>query len=347
VEKRELLSLLVETYLSGQLRLSPEKAQLLKDYQDCRTVAKGCQIFWCDTCQKAEVIFNPCNKRGCPSCHKKSQLHWGDKTKKRLLRTGHFHLVFSFPQEVTQLWLKDERATVEALFRVVGKAVRKLMKSLGLKMGFILVFQSHGKGMSYKAHIHCLITDGGLDREGNWQSAGVLALAKMTEWVKEGFGEYQNQKGWDIHVSRHSRGGDAVVQYLGSRLSGVVTNIDGLSREGEMVRIQDRGGSVILKQAVFVERFFKHIPAKGMVTTRNYGLYSNRQSQDYQRAKSELKGLDHDEVPQEPYKEVCPKCQGELRLVAVWAARSKPDFVRWGYGVGPPGHREMSDGKAS
>lgn len=347
MDKRELLSLLVRAHQSGQPPLSFEKAQLLKRYQGCRTIANGFQVLWCETCRKFEVVYNPCNKRGCPICSKKNQLRWEAKARKRLLETGHLHLVFSFPEAVTQLWLEGERTTVKALFRVVNKAMKKLMKSLGLRMGYILVFQSHGKGLSYKAHIHCILTDGGLDKDGKWQPAGVLPLAKMTEWVKKGLGEYKQDKGWSIHVSRHSRGGDAVVQYLGSRLSGVVTDIEALSIEGEMVTVQGRGGSVTMKESVFAERFFKHIPAKGLVTVRQYGLYSNRQKAWYEKAKTELNGENHKEVVPEPYKEVCPICQTEMTLVDKWAPRSNPDFTRWGYGVGPPVHREMSAGKAS
>jgi len=345
VDKRELLSLLVETYQSGRIPLSAEIERLLKAYQGCRTVAMGCQIYRCDCCESSVVIYNPCNKHGCPICYKKNQLRWIEIIKKKLLPTRHIHLTFCFPEAMTQQWLKDGRCTVKELFRAVKKALKKLGQSLGLRMGFILVFQSHGKGLSYKAHIHCLITDGGLDKGGKWQSAGVLPLAKMTEWVKESIGDYQEEKGWKIHVSRHSQGGEAVVGYWGSRRSGVVTDIEGLTSEGEMVRTRDRGGRVCLDKAVFVERYFKHIPPKGLVTARHCGLYSNRQKEDYQKAKSALKGEQREEVPQEPYKEVCPKCQTELRLVAEWAAGSNPDFIRWGYGVGPPEHREMSTGK--
>lgn len=352
MEARELLKLLVETCESGKVTPTYDQKRLLKDWQLCRTVAKGSRVYWCDSCESWVVEYNPCGKRGCPICSKGSQLRWEKTTKKKLLRTGHTHLTFSFPIAVTEQWLKEERQSVKELTAAVNKVFRKLEKRLGLRLGRIMVFQSHAKGLSFKPHIHCLITDGGLDKDGKWKSAGELPLAVMTEWLKEALGKYQEDKGWNIYVSRHLKGGDAVVKYLAGRRMGVVTDIRGLTVEEETVKTSDRDSSVSLDKVTFVERYLKHIPAKGMVTARHYGLYANRQKEQYQKAQSELPSPNSEtkeEPEQVPYKEVCPHCRRELHLFANYAAGTRVDFSNFEYehGVGPPKHKEMSNRKGA
>ena len=59
------------------------------------------------------------------------------------------------------------------LFEAVGNTVRELTgdpKHLGAKPGFILTLHTWGRSLSLHPHIHCLISAGGLDEEGQWVS---------------------------------------------------------------------------------------------------------------------------------------------------------------------------------
>ena len=341
VEARALAGLLARLSRSGEVIVPPEKTNYLKDYLECRTAAKGGRVLRCEDCGTHAVAYNACNRRGCPVCSRKNQLNWQMKMRQRLLATAHHHLVFTFPESFTDKWIIRPRATVAELFRGVRKVIRKLEKERKLTLGSMMVFQSHCHGLAYKAHVHCLITDGGLDEQDEWRPLGTLPLPQMTKWIKKSVGGVDDEKGWRIHESRHQGGGEAVVQYLGQRLNGSVVAASEVKEDNDQIEIQGRGGSVELSSAVFVHRYLNHIPQKGTVIVRNCGLYSNRQKKRHEAAREQL-GNEQKNEPAE-WEERCPRCRGKMRTIMI--SLIKPlefDHERLGFGVDPPMHWELS-----
>lgn len=318
----------------------PFKKQLVRDFGQCRTVAKGCQILRCESCRRSAVYYNACNRRGCPICGPKNQVAWLESAKRRLIPVGHIHLVFSFPDELTRRWRESPRPTIGQMFRAVNKAIGVLETQQGVRTGRMLVFQSHGKGMSYKAHIHCLMTDGGLNQDRQWQKLGTLPLERMAERLKLEY-QLESEKGLRIHQSRHEKSGEAVVRYLGQRQFGQVVKCNELTQEDGEIRIEHRGGETRLDRETFVERYLNHIPEKGTVMVRHYGLYSNREVKLRSRA---IEILDVKEMePRRAWKPECPRCRTALMVMGVWAAYQPRSFERWGLGVGPPEHQRMGE----
>ena len=341
MDKRALAEMLARLSRSGEVIAAPEKTHYLKDYLECRTAAKGGRVLRCEDCGTHAVVYNACNRRGCPVCCLKNQMNWQVKMKHRLLATGHHHLVFSFPESFTEKWIKQPRGTIHELLKGVRRVVAKLEKDHKLTMGTILVFQSHCQGLAYKAHVHCLITNGGLDQDDKWQSVGKLPLAQMTKWLKKAMDADAEAKGWRIHESRHQAGGEAVVQYLGQRLHGSVVSADEVKEQGDNVEVRGRCGSVELSLATFAIRYLNHIPQKGTVLVRNCGLYSNRQKRRHEVARILLGGGEKP-APVE-WEERCPRCKGILHMIMTY--QSKPlvfDHERFGFGVAPPIHWELS-----
>lgn len=341
METRALAEMLVRLSKSGEVVAAPEKTNYLKDYLECRTAAKGGRVLCCEDCGTHAVVYNACNRRGCPGCSRKNQLKWQYQMKERLLPTAHHHLVFSFPESFTDKWLKQPRGTVHELLKGVRKVIAKLERQRKLTLGTILVFQSHCRALAYKAHVHCVITDGGLDQEDKWQPLGVLPLAEMTTWLQKALDETTDAKGWNIHESRHQAGGEAVVQYLGQRLYGSVVSADEVEEHGDTVVISTRGGKVELAKNVFALRYLNHIPPKGTVLVRNCGLYSNRQKKRHETARVLLGG--GEKPPQEEWEERCPRCKGVMKVILSY--QNTPlefDHEQYGFGVDPPQHWELS-----
>ena len=342
MEARALAGMLARLSRSGEVTALPEKARYLQDYVECRTAAKGGRVLRCEDCGTYAVAYNACNRRGCPVCSRKNQLNWQVKMKQRLLPTAHRHLVFTFPESFTEKWAKHPRATVQELVRGTRKVIGKLEKQQKLTLGTVIVFQSHCQGLAYKAHAHCVITDGGLDQDDQWQPLGTLPLAEMTRWLSKALGGSDDQKGWRIHESRHEAGGEAVVQYLGQRLHGsVVAAQEVTEHENNRVEIQGRGGRVELSAPTFALRYLNHIPQKGTVLVRNCGLYSNRQKNRHEIARGQLKSEQKSPPPE--WEERCPRCKGIMRTIMT--SLMKPlefDHERLGFGLDPPTHWELS-----
>ena len=341
MEPRALTVLLAKLSRSGEVIVPLEKANYLQDYLECRTAAKGGQVLRCQDCGTYTVVYNACNRRGCPVCSRKNQLNWQVRMGRRLLATGHHHLVFSFPGGLTDQWLKHPRATVARLFKGVRKVICRLEREREVTLGMMMVFQSHCHGLAYKAHVHCLVTNGGLDEGDQWQPLGTLPLARMTEWLKQSLGEVGEAKGWQIHESLHQAGGEAVVQYLGQRLNGSVVTASEVTEHEDRIEIQVRGGSAGLDRSTFALRYLSHIPQKGTVLVRNCGLYSNRQKRRLQVAREQL-GEQSKPDPID-WEERCPRCKGQMQVIMT--TLFKPlgfDHERLGFGVDPPYHRELS-----
>jgi hypothetical protein len=249
--------------------------------------------------------------------------------------------VFSFPESYTDKWIKQPRATVHELVQGVRKVITKLEKQRELTLGTILVFQSHCQGLAYKAHVHCMITGGGLDQDDKWQPLGVLPIAEMTRWLKKALEGDGQAKGWRIYESHHHSGGDAIVQYLGQRLHGSVVSAQEVKEHQETVEVTTRDGIVELASSTFALRYLNHIPAKGTVLVRNCGLYSNRQKQRHEKARVLLGGGEKTHLVE--WEELCPRCKGILRTIIHY--QTKPlefDHERYGFGVDPPVHWELS-----
>jgi hypothetical protein len=249
-------------------------------------------------------------------------------------------LVFSFPESFTEKWTKLPKATIHELQKGVRKVIGKLERERKLTLGTMLVFQSHCQGLAYKAHVHCMITNGGLDEEDRWQPLGTLPLGEMTNWLKQSLGGTEDEKGWRIHESRHQSGGEAIVQYLGQRLNGSVISAGDVNEHEGIVKLESRGNGVELPIATFALRYLSHIPQKGTVLVRNCGLYSNRQKKRLAAAREQL-GV----KPKPPveWEERCPRCKGILRTIMI--SLMKPlefDHERLGFGVDPPQHWELS-----
>lgn len=341
MEARALAGLLARLNRSGEVLLAPEKTIYLKDYLECRTAAKGGRVLRCDDCGTYAVAYNCCNRRGCPVCSRKNQMNWQVRMRERLLPTEHHHLVFSVPEPYTQKWLKHPRATVTQLFAGVRKVIHRLEKARSITVGTMMVFQSHCQGMAYKAHVHCLVSAGGLDGDDQWSALGVLPLARMTRWMIQAM-ESDERRGWRIHESRHQAGGEAVVQYLGQRLNGSVVSAKEVreTTTGQVV-IANHSGTTELSASTFVQRYLNHIPQKGTVLVRNCGLYSNRQKKRRELARTQLGGTS--EGTTQSGDERCPRCHG--LLTTIMNTRHKPllfDHERLGFANGPPIHWELS-----
>jgi len=275
-------------------------------------------------------------------CSRKNQLNWQERMKKRLIPSGHHHLVFSVPEVFTEQWIKHPRETVAQLLKGVRKVIAKLENQRKLSFGTILVFQSHCRGLAYKAHVHCLISSGGLDEEDKWQPQGVLPLAEMTKWLKQALGGTEEQKGWQIYESQHKAGGEKVVEYLGERLYGSVVSAKELVEEvSGQVEIKARAGLIELSLTNFLIRYLNHIPQKGTVLVRSCGLYSNRHKARLEKAKKQLGVVVKDEA--EDWEESCPLCKS--KMMTIMNSRSKVlefEQERFGYGADPPEHWEVS-----
>ena len=333
---------------------SYEQKHAIDNMHTCRTAARGGRITECPKCSTRTVIYNPCNTRGCPICSARNKILWQKKLNKKLLPVSHYHLTFSMPQAFTTTWLRNKKAVAEILFKSASKVIAELRNETGLLCGSALDFQTHGKGMCYKPHIHCILSDGGINKDGKWEKLGTIRPTEMTnrfrqlayqELLKEipsqSLPETKEikEREWYVYSEYHRDSGKSIVGYLGHTACGAVINLkqNFTITENTISFSETHNGKQIeteLPKRTFVERYLNHIPPSGLVTIRYYGFYSNQHTEELKEIRKEFEI--EQEVEEESVVDLCPNCQARMYTVVLFPAGTDPEEIESMCNRGPP-----------
>ena len=139
---------------------------------DCRTSALGGHKYYCPECDKEEIVYNPCHHRICPQCSHIAKDEWLKVQTNRMIATNYYHVVFTIPSEFNMYWLKNKKIMTDILFESVKETLLQMCGNeelLGVLPGIIATLHTWGSTLALHPHIHCLITDGGLTKDGKWK----------------------------------------------------------------------------------------------------------------------------------------------------------------------------------
>ncbi len=308
----DTFSQLLDTHLDGFLdrhRLPLHQIKTLKCYRACRTAAMGSHTEYCERGHLMGVWYDSCKRRGCPQCKSMDTERWLRSTRELLLLETHHHWIFTMPHELLDLWRYNKGVLQDLLFLSVAATIKQLSKDkqwLGAQPGYMLALHTWGRNLSLHPHIHCLISHGGLDRKGQWQTpkrdimfpakvmmklfrgkflAGLRAMDNLTlppsmkpnehRWLASTLA----RKDWIVHCCKPYRHGKGVVTYLSRYVKKGPFNL-GQIRLTEDQRIgfsyQDhrRGRSKrTVDPDTFIKQLCLHIAERGKPTLRYYGLY--------------------------------------------------------------------------
>lgn len=352
--------------LETSLAFHPEQYHAMANMLACRTIEKGGRILHCPDCGNETVVYNPCNQRGCPVCSKKNQIQWANKLKKKLLPIGHYHLIFSLPEEMVFAWKFNADLLISSFFHSVRLAFKKIQKDMGITLGIVMVFQSHGKGICYKPHMHCIVTNHGINTNNKWVSCGSLSYTSLRDSIKEKLIPYFSKKlpaqhrhlftkmfrdceerQWSVYPAIHKFNGESIVNYLSKSVSGSVLDINknvDFDKDKKTYTIhehhQGEETATTLDEHTFWDRYLSHIPPKGAVTIRNYGLYSNKYSDVLEQIRIKefpAESTTEDIINEE---EECSSCHGTMEMKETFTPSDLPLIMRLHIqkNNGPPEH---------
>jgi len=169
--------------------LPKQRLRAMRAIEACRTADLGGHVDECDHCGAKLVSYNSCRNRHCPKCQFLKKERWIEAREKDLLPIAYFHVVFTIPDDLNPLVLRNQEVLYDLLFKSVAETLTALAadpKHLGAEIGFILVLHTWGQNLLDHPHIHCIVTGGGLS-SGNrtWRSCRndfflpVRALSKL------------------------------------------------------------------------------------------------------------------------------------------------------------------------
>jgi len=282
----------------------------------CRTAALGGHVRECDaSCGYGEISYNSCRDRHCPKCQGLERVRWQEARSADLLPVPYFHLVFTIPDVLHEVFLAHPRVAYGLLFSAVCATVKEVAarpKNLGAEVGLTAVLHTWTQRLLYHPHIHCIVPGGGLapGRE-RWVAArpdfflavrilgtvfrgkllAALEKAVRKKQVGERCGGVETvkalrqaaRKKWVVYCKRPFAGPEQVVAYLGRYTHRIaIGNERVLALDGDEVTFAyrdradgDRRKELTLPATSFLRRFLLHVLPKGFVRLRHFGLLAN------------------------------------------------------------------------
>lgn len=299
-----------------QHALSEMQRKALRDIGACRTSVLGGRVDVCAGCGDEKPVFHSCRNRHCPGCQSLSQARWMEGRMARLLPTDYFHVVFTVPDDlVAGLALRNRELFFAAMFSAGSQTLLALgedEKRLGAQLGLTAVLHTWTRDLRFHPHLHCIVTGGGLTRDGTrWKATrqdylfpvrvlsklfcGKLVAALDTAFHEghlnvagvDGFGNgvpvddawkrlrrklYRTK--WVSYAKAPFAGAKSVYQYLGRYTHRVgLSNHRLVSVTDDAVIFRTWGEQTAeLPPHEFLRRFLQHVLPRGFVKLRHYGL---------------------------------------------------------------------------
>jgi hypothetical protein len=150
--------------------LSTGQRRVMTAIELCRTAALGGHVEACDQCGHRRIAFNSCRDRHCPRCQSLARAQWLDDRRAELLDTQYFHVVFTLPEPIAAISYQNKALVYGLLFRATAETLRTIAadpKHLGAEIGFFAVLHTWGQNLLHHPHLHCVVTGGGLSRDGH------------------------------------------------------------------------------------------------------------------------------------------------------------------------------------
>jgi len=232
---------------------STAQSKVMRHIATCRTAALGGHIDECDSCGHTRISYNSCRDRHCPKCQAPQQAQWLAQRLERLLPVPYFHVVFTMPDLLNPLVLRNKKVVFKILFDAASQTLLQIAKDpqhLGAEIGITAVLHSWGQNLLFHPHLHCVVTGGGLSADGNrwvpsreryflpvkvlaslyrgkllaaldsaWKN-GLLDLAGSTEELSDpvawsAFKDRLYRKSWVVYSKPPFGGPEHVFRYLG------------------------------------------------------------------------------------------------------------------------------------
>jgi hypothetical protein len=86
-----------------------------------------------------------------------------------LLPVEYYHVVFTLPAAIADIAYYNKRVVYGLLMQVAAETLLSIAadpKHLGARIGLTAVLHTWGSAMTHHPHVHCIVTGGGLSRDG-------------------------------------------------------------------------------------------------------------------------------------------------------------------------------------
>src|SRR4030042_1531536 len=283
----------------------------VKKMLSCKESDKGFFVYYCPCCNESRIVYFGCNSRLCSCCGKKYTERWAQSLQRAMFDVVHRHMVMSVPD---RLWLvvKEHRellkVLMDAAIQVVNDTLSYCLRR-DVMAGVIVVLHPFSRDISFKPHIHTLVTEGGFDNQGrfiaktffpakmmrmNWQSEVLTRFKQMlphtpgyTAFIDRLFDDYP--EGFYVYLPKESR--IASKRMIGKYVARYVrhpaianTRICGYDGKTVIFWYKDNDGVkhvVSMDVFEFIGALIQHIPDRQFKMIRYYGAYARKWKSEF------------------------------------------------------------------
>ncbi len=228
-----------------------------------------------------------------------------------LLPTSYYHIVFTVPEELRNYFLRDRKPMFDMLFRAGSQTLLTIArdpKYLGGTIGISSILHTWGQNLSFHPHIHCVVSGGGIDKNGKWIAEkrknhqylfpkAILQKIYKAIFLKElrtyhkakgekeqhdSLYKHLGEKRWNVYAKAPFGGPAQVVKYLGRYSHKVAITSHRIQAVTEShIRFEykdyqdnNKVKSMTLSHEEFLRRFEQHILPFRFIKIRHYGYMS-------------------------------------------------------------------------
>lgn len=176
VSKQNDLGTIIRNFLPKVLQergFTKHQLKVFDALANCRTSQLGGSVMACTTCGCMHYVVHSCRNRHCPRCQGIDRELWIEKVKQDILPVKYYHVVFTVPHILLELFRFNRKVMYNLLFEMSWKTIGLFAsdkKLLGAKAGAIAVLHTWDQQLNYHPHVHMIVPAGGLDKNGNWRT---------------------------------------------------------------------------------------------------------------------------------------------------------------------------------
>jgi len=158
---------------------TPYYAEVVQKMLNCGKEEGGYVEYFCTNCKNSKRIAFTCKSCFCLSCAKVYTDDFVSQVSKSLQPGLKYrHIVLTVPEQLRIYFYRDrdEGELLSELMRYGYTCLESVVKTASrrvVKIGVIVVVQTHGRSGKYNPHLHIIMTSGGIDeKSGRWVELG-------------------------------------------------------------------------------------------------------------------------------------------------------------------------------
>lgn len=159
-------------YLLKHPNTTLHERKVMRALEACRTEALGGRVEQCDRCGYTAILYNSCRNRHCPQCQSMNKEKWILERKNELLPFTYFHVVFTLPDALNPLVIRNKRLVYDLMFKSCKETLLSVSadeRYFGADIGFFAILHTWGQKLNLHPHLHCVLPGGGYsEKKRKW-----------------------------------------------------------------------------------------------------------------------------------------------------------------------------------